>query len=326
MRYNTPRLIFAKLLSLPIILSACKPERIESSYAFPARLSSLELYAGDLKSLNPGNGVVQIELASTLFTDYAEKQRLVKVPSGKQITAIGGGLPKFPEGTILAKTFYYRDSRLPLSEHRILETRILLYRSSKWSAATYQWNAGQTDALLTTDGATVKQEIITQGGVRKSINYAIPSLRDCVACHRAGDSLMPIGPKIRNLDISLLLNGHAVSQLSELEAAGLLKRRKPSGALPAYANTNLSIEKRARAYLDINCAHCHNPAGYAGQYGLDLQYTTAFPDTGIEAHKIDMLQRMKEAGSLHMPKIGTSINHKEGIDIIESYVEYLNNH
>src|SRR3546814_5646478 len=34
-----------------------------------------------------------------------------------------------------------------------------------------------------------------------------------------------------------------------------------------------SVAERARAYLDVNCAHCHNPAGSASNSGLFLRWT-----------------------------------------------------
>jgi hypothetical protein len=38
-----------------------------------------------------------------------------------------------------------------------------------------------------------------------------------------------------------------------------------------------SIDHRARAWLDVNCAHCHNPQGSARTSGLDLTSTQADP-------------------------------------------------
>jgi hypothetical protein len=34
---------------------------------------------------------------------------------------------------------------------------------------------------------------------------------------------------------------------------------------------------RARAYLDVNCAHCHNPEGPAHTSGLDLRWSQSDP-------------------------------------------------
>jgi hypothetical protein len=33
-----------------------------------------------------------------------------------------------------------------------------------------------------------------------------------------------------------------------------------------------TLEQQARAWLEMNCAHCHNPAGPARTSGLDLRY------------------------------------------------------
>jgi len=57
--------------------------------------------------LEPAPGVEILESGSTLFTDHAEKQRLVKLLTGKRMRANGDALPEFPDGTIIAKTFYY---------------------------------------------------------------------------------------------------------------------------------------------------------------------------------------------------------------------------
>ncbi|MCP5055536.1 MAG: hypothetical protein GY937_02300 [bacterium] len=41
-----------------------------------------------------------------------------------------------------------------------------------------------------------------------------------------------------------------------------------------------TVAERARAYLEENCAHCHNPAGRAGPTGLWLDYNRP---TGVNA-------------------------------------------
>lgn len=296
---------------------------IENGHAFPKQLSSLKLFKGPLKDMHPEEGIEILELASTLFTDYSEKQRLLQLPEGKKMLAEHDGLPQFPEGTLLAKTFYYAHERLPEEDRKIIETRILLYEDSKWNVATYKWNEAQTEAFLLQSGTTVQQEIITEKGERKSIAYKIPSNRDCATCHRSGADLMPIGPKMRNLNMSLLKNGKPINQLAHLQDHGLLELKHHPTALPSYAHNDTPIEKRARAYLDLNCAHCHHPAGFASSYSLNLLYETSLPQTGIKMQQVNMLQRMQIEGALHMPKLGTTIVHEEGIQLLQDYIETL---
>ncbi|HEY0667357.1 MAG TPA: hypothetical protein VGD22_04220, partial [Sphingobacteriaceae bacterium] len=71
------------------------------------KLSDYKIFQGSPANLIPANDYKLYELSSQLFTDYAEKQRLIKVPGTAQITATGDGLPHFPDGTIMVKTFYY---------------------------------------------------------------------------------------------------------------------------------------------------------------------------------------------------------------------------
>src|ERR1044072_1103682 len=105
------------------------------------RLSDYKIFAGDPAALIPGNGFQLYELATGLFTDYAEKQRLIKLPAGKTMLAVNEGLPQFPDSTILVKTFYYfNDKREPSKGKRLIETRLLVKDNGQWTAGTYVWN------------------------------------------------------------------------------------------------------------------------------------------------------------------------------------------
>ncbi|MCP2937417.1 hypothetical protein NK983_32460, partial [Salmonella enterica subsp. enterica serovar Typhimurium] len=82
-------------------------------------------------------------------SDYAEKQRLIKIPVGTKINALDDGLPNFPDGSIIVKTFYYYNNKKDTARgKRIMETRLLIKHVGKWNAATYIWNQDQTDAKL----------------------------------------------------------------------------------------------------------------------------------------------------------------------------------
>lgn len=320
------KIIVAVMLLVAGILTFLAIERsgpIENNHSFPKKLSTLGLFKGNLNDLIPEAGIEVLALSSTLFTDYSEKQRLLKLPTGSKMLAEHDGLPKFPEGTILAKTFYYPHEKLGAKDRKIIETRILLYEDSKWNVATYKWNESQTEALLIQFGATVQQEIVTDKGERKDISYKIPSNRDCVTCHRSEGAIMPIGPKMRNLNVNVFINGHSTNQLAYLQDTGFLDLKHHPIALPSYKDEHIPLEKRARAYLELNCAHCHNPGGFASQYSLDLNYETPLAQTGIRIQQINMLQRMQVEGALHMPKLGTTVRHDEGIELIKEYIELL---
>ena len=80
---------------------------------------------------------------------------------------------------------------------------------------------------------------------------------------------MPIGPSARQLNGAL--PGHSKNQLVEWAETGVLSEIPPLDELPklvAYESKDAPLDKRARAWLEINCAHCHRPDGAAKTSGL----------------------------------------------------------
>ena len=53
---------------------------------FEDSLSSYEIFEGPPSDLSPAEGFELLELSAVLFTDYAHKQRLIKLPVGTQMT------------------------------------------------------------------------------------------------------------------------------------------------------------------------------------------------------------------------------------------------
>ncbi len=206
------------------VLVSCAPNNsgegfTKNNMTFPKSLSAFKLFKGKMANLVPNDDIVELHLSSALFTDYTEKQRLLKLPAGTKMTAKGDGLPDFPEGTILAKTFYYTAAQTKEAQ-RIIETRILIKHKQKWNAATYQWNEEQTEALLANNGATVPIDIAIPNGENKEISYKIPNAFQCYDCHRSGGDMVPIGPKLRNLNVAIFTNNNSVSQLDQLSKKG----------------------------------------------------------------------------------------------------------
>lgn len=296
---------------------------IENVVTFKKQLSLYSLFSGKMSELNPCTGVELLELSSTLFTDYAEKQRLIRLPAGKKMILNGNELPEFPEGTLIAKTFYYPSkggTRL-----QILETRLLLFSGSKWNVASYRWNKAQSEAFLIKDGATVPVIMQDLHGKVRRIAYHIPGKKECVSCHHSDNMILPIGPKVRNLNRDVQREGKVVNQLAYLMEKGLIQPTSINSfqRQQNYDDSRLHIEQRARAYLDINCAHCHRSGGYAGQTTLNLDYNTNLDHSGIKSHKNNIVIRMNEMGAYHMPKLGTTVIDKQGLELIIKYVKNL---
>jgi uncharacterized repeat protein (TIGR03806 family) len=306
-------------------LTTCNPtaKPIENTVTFNARLSEYGLFKSMNAGLVPQTGVQTMEIASPLFTDYAEKQRLLKLPDGKRVSLNGNGLPRFPDGTILAKTFYY--SKTKTGKRQITETRLLILERKKWSAATYRWNAEQTEAHLLKDGAVVPVSLLDNSGHVRHIEYRIPSQNDCSSCHRSGDELRPIGPTARNLNVTVNAEGKSRSQLTYLMDRGLFAKSAIDAihSLPDYQDTSVALPFRARAYLEMNCAHCHQPGGIAAGTSLNLSYPVRYKETGIDFNKQNIIIRMSTMGEYHMPKIGTTIVDDEGVRLVKDYIHSL---
>ncbi len=223
----------------------------------------------------PTEGVIPYRLNTPLYSDGAEKLRFVYIPEGKRAVADGDGLLKFPVGSALIKTFAFGEGE----DRRLIETRVLLHRADGWLALPYKWNEEQTEARLAIAGARLP--ITTPGG--EEISYRIPNKNQCKECHGLDDEVVLIGPKARNL---------SSEWLSEMVSRGLLDT-VPEGAntLPVWENReHLPIEASARAYLDVNCAHCHQPGAMASNSGLDLRWEQNDPT------KIGMFKRPVAAG------------------------------
>ena len=109
---------------------------------------------------------------------------------------------------------------------------------------------------------------------------------------------------------------------------------------------NPDLEALARGYLDVNCAHCHQPGGSASNSGLDLRWEQR--DTyaigigkppvaagrGAGGHKVSIAPGDADASILvhrmsstepgvAMPELGRSTNDDEGIAAIRAWIESM---
>lgn len=326
------RVIIIYFLSLSVLVS-CRDD--EPAYipidnepvTFLATLSDMNLFSGDLNNLTPNedNQVFEYEPSIGLFTDFAYKQRLIRIPQGYQMTYNDDGLPIFPERTLFAKTFYYYNNEQNLSLGKlIIETRVLILNNGIWVSGNYIWNDSQTEATLTTEGSDKAISWIDNEGTTQNITYKIPSNTNCFTCHRINPTtIAPIGFKLRNLNFTR--NGEDINQLERLN---FLFEQLPDvtsiDSLPTWDTTLYTDQELSRAYFDINCAHCHSPGGDAEAANFDLRYETDFNDSGIFGQKDNMKFRMQSnIQGFRMPSLGRTVVDDDHINTIVIYLDSL---
>lgn len=370
MRLRTLVLLMA--LAAGVLLSACRPAPGVHFFAEgqPATLEEWGVLRIEDGRLRLSEGVVPYDLNTPLFSDYAHKLRTVWMPAGTSARYQPEHSFDFPVGTILSKTFYYPlpagapwDGRsvartpassspleaesLDLSRVRLIETRLLVHRAEGWVALPYVWNDAQTAATLKRTGELVELDLVDAQGKRETANYQMPDQNQCGGCHITDNKsrkLLPIGPKARHLNRDFDYAGGRENQLAHLVRVGYLTGVPATPPRLADAmDTNAPLDARARAYLDINCGHCHSATGPAITSGLWLDARTqdrlklgfckqpiaAGKGTGNRLYDIvpgraaDSIFDYRldsDDPAIMMPELGRSVVHREGVDLIRAWI------
>lgn len=266
----------AVLLSLSVSVANAAPNDAALMAKTPPKVLSEFGLFDDLAGQKPAAGVTPFDLATPLFSDGALKRRFVYLPEGTSATYIADEALEFPVGAALIKSFAFpADFRAPEKDVQLIETRLLIRQESGWQAWAYVWNAGQTDAELKIVGAKVDVATVDKNGAALNFTYAVPNKNQCKACHSVNGELVPLGPKARNLNRDLDYTASTENQLTHWVANGMLTGAPAVAdilAVPNWLDTAQPLDARARAWLDVNCAHCHRREGPASNSGLFLTY------------------------------------------------------
>lgn len=329
-----------------------KQEQSTDKKRYKGTLSEYGFFNGKLADLKPAKGVFSYDVNTPLFTDYAQKARFIFLPDGTEMTYDSMEVFDFPEGTTIIKNFFYfADERKPKKGKQMIETRLLIREKEAWDAVSYVWDEAQDEAYLDVAGGTEPVTFKNKRGKKVRFEYVIPNKNQCKGCHSFDGALRPIGPSARQLNRFVTPEGASVHQLKHWAEKGYLKDL-PSDLkiVPKLAvwnkETSGSLDERARAWLDANCGHCHRPEGPASTSGLFLYHHETKPTalgimkTPIAAGKgsgeldYDILPgKAKESilwyriastdPGIMMPELGRKLNHKEGIQLIEDWINSL---
>lgn len=281
--------VFLLFISISIFALSAFYQKVDNEATMPKeKLSDYQFFEGNGSEQKPAKGVLPYSLNTTLFTDYAEKLRFVKLPENQTVAYNAIEVLDFPVGSTIIKTFYYpNDFRKPELGRKLIETRLLIHEESGWKALDYVWNDEQTEAFLEVAGDTKEVSYIDVNGKKKKHEYAIPNLNQCKGCHNRNEKMSPIGPSARQLNGvfqsaagGVPLGGEQSSmkstdnQLITWQKMGVLTNLPAIETVPKAAVWNKpesgSLDERARIWLDINCAHCHRKGGPAQTSGLNL--------------------------------------------------------
>lgn len=275
------------------------------------------------------------------------------------------------------------NGKMALRGVRLIETRLLVHREEGWVAIPYVWNEEQTDALLHRTGATQQLTLRRHDGREEPFAYVVPNQNQCAGCHATNNTtrkMSPIGLKARHLNKASTFHA-GMNQLEHWVEAGLLAgapilRDAARSAAPQDEEKNLhpeepsqsegvtkdasalipgnavwtddseSLDARARAYLDVNCSHCHSNTGPADTSGLDLRPSIPFGPKygacktpiaaggGSGGRPFDIvpgrpeesifIYRMQttEPGNM-MPELGRSTSHEEGVALIAEWIRSM---
>ena len=231
-------------------------------------------------------------------------------------------------------------------DQQLLETRLLINTDDGWQAISYVWNKEQTDARRAIAGATIPTSFNDSSGEIVDVRYRAPNQNQCKECHQVNKVMTPIGPKPRNMNQSIQYESGAMNQLLYWAAQGWIESTLDASTMHDYKDVSASLDGRARAYLDINCGHCHIPGGSADTTGLYLNFTEqnkeklgvykkpvaagrasgnlkysivpGHPERSIMIYRMDSLDP-----GIMMPESGRALADESGIKLITEWINKL---
>lgn len=256
-------------------LVPAKPQ--EARKPFPQKLSDSGLFS-DTPSHIVAPGLVPYDVNLPAWSDGAHAQRWLAVPDGQQIQYSMDKSWTFPNDSLLMQTLSLPAAVGNPNQAFRVETRVLVRLQGEWAGYTYLWNEEQSDAMLAPrEGRDLSFKVARGPGIEaQSQAWRVPSRAECLACHsRAAGFVLGVSEaQLNRAHVSAAASGNQLQTLAEAGyfVASLPKPVEQCATLPDAYDTSQEPEKRARAYLHVNCSMCHVAAG-GGNAQMELLLT-----------------------------------------------------
>lgn len=321
--------------------------RADRPSTFPRTLSASGLF-GSTHTFEPAPGVMAYAINAEPWADGARAERLLAIPGTARATVDRQGNWKLPEGSVLARTVTLDQVEGDRASRRRIETQVLHLEAGSWRPYTYRWNDEQTDAeLVVAEGssrAVTIRDPAAPGGRREHV-ARFAARAECVLCHNpwvearttvfGRQSASPLGLTDMQLDRG--------DQLRRLAPVAERTESRPARRLVDPYDESADGNMRARAYLEVNCAHCHqfNAGGAATivlASALDLaktntiearptQGTFGIDDARIIApgapERSVLLYRIAKTGAGRMPRVGSQRVDDRGVRLIADWIAQM---
>ncbi|MCA9148747.1 MAG: PQQ-dependent sugar dehydrogenase [Planctomycetales bacterium] len=330
-------------------------EEPDTSQAFPHRLSETGLFTSTT-DLTPAPGVMPYRINAQSWADNSQSQRWIALPGNDPLQRNRNGRWRYPDGTVLAKQISIEMKAGDPSSLRHLETQVLLLEGERWRPYTYVWNESQADAELVGAAGTelaLEIEDANAPGGRRQQSWRVHGRKECIICHNPWvekatanfgiQSASPLAMSIEQLDTNAFVNG--ARQLQQWRELGWLQSSTADAENPLVDpyDERADLNLRARSYLAVNCAHCHQfNAGGTATILLSYEMTNdrmnlidVSPTQGAfgiadaklvasgDPTRSVLFYRVSKTGGGRMPRIGSREVDRRGAKLLRDWITSL---
>ncbi len=339
----------------------------ESNATFPTKLSETGLFE-DVVHMEPAAGVMPFSPAVKQWQDGARATHYFAFPGQSTVTVFDEPRPlpgqvhwhrfrlQFPTNAVLVKHLTLDTSGRPSQP---IETQLLHYDGEDWRGYSYAWRDDGSDAdLVPSTGAQKKLRVddLRRPGSEREVEWTFHSRNQCTVCHNTW-SEYALAFSVEQLNVK----GSENNPLVELSQQGFITRvdrgdqplppfdielavREPALQSEHETDSKPGLDEQARAYLHVNCSHCHRFGGGGGQVVLEMKHSQPLMDMGIfnvpprqgdfgitdarivkpgDPLRSVLLYRMAKFGRGRMPHLGSEMPDGSGLEMISRWIESL---